>query len=241
MGHDGTDKQIIQTGSHAGLSPESAAKISTENQIHPATKATLDSWSMLAGVDGLIVPQLELVPSTGDKGQISDCSADKCVVKGKQYQDSTDIPGNHPKPLLHADGKPVLGPDGKPVFGPDRIDLDKIATAARDNQNLLTIPEALINFRHSGQWDFQRMQSDDGRAIFTKDYQNFANIGIGYILGALGMNLKDMSQYADTYCKYRCVQYDEPKSPQYPHLADRQVKDFQIGMALYKERHPDGK
>lgn len=238
MANDGTDKVIAQPDLKTGLSPEHAANISAENQVGNVglgSRPRTDSWTLNGTLDGLPVPRLELI---FNDDQINDCGKDKCIVKGKRYTDSKDIPGNHPKPLLHADGKPVLGPDGQPIEGPDRVDLEKIAADARKNKNLLSVPQALLNFRHSGDWDFQRVKTDDGRPIFTQKYQNFANVAIGYILGSLGMSFDEMSKYANTYCEYKC-HYNEPMSKQYPFLADRQVKDFQIGIDLYRERHPN--
>jgi hypothetical protein len=241
MGHDGTDKAVEQQPPASGLTSERAASISTENQgSRPVAPTRENSWTAAVGLDSLSIPPLKFGEVNGGSNQINDCATDKCMVGGKQYKDSTEIPGNQPKPLLHPDGSAVLGPDGKPIYGPDRIDLDKIATEARNNKGWFSEQKAALNFRHSGDWDFQRMKSDDGRPIFTKEYQNFANIGIGYIMGALGVSMDKMSGYADTYCKFKCS-YNEPMSPQYPHLAERQVKDFQIGFNLYKERHPDGK
>jgi hypothetical protein len=244
------DQNIFGRATGSTVTPERAAQIAIENQAgstqaRPGGLQAASSWTTLSGSDALLPSQLQVTRLefglfNGSDGQIDDCHKDKCMVKGKPYADSTDIPGNHPKPLLHPDGTPVIGPDGKPIVGPDRVDLEAITKDIAAHRNMLTVPTAIWNFRHAGAWDFQRTMNDDGRPIFTQQYQNFANVAIGYILGSLGMSLDEMARYANAYCSVRCG-YDEPMSKQYPSLADRQVKDFEIGLKLYKERHPDSK
>jgi len=246
MARDHNDNAVEQPQSSSGLASERAASIAVENQGHPQAGATGPSGrgsgdvvAQKSGSDSLLIPKLEL-SKNGGPDQINDCSKEKCMVKGTQYKDSTEIPGNKPVPLLHPDGKPVLGPDGKPVFGPDRVDLEKIAADVREHKGMLSLPQSLLNFRHSGAWDFQRVQSDDGKPIWTEKYQQFSNIAIGYLLSAQGLSFERMTQAADVYCRFKC-NYDEPRSKDYPNLADRQVKDIKIGVDLYRERHPEGR
>jgi hypothetical protein len=243
MVHDAADKPAEQPSSPTGLAPERAANLATDNQSAaakpdstPGKLSVGDYMWMAAASDGMMIPPFEYPGVNGGSNQINDCSKGGCTVNGKDYKDSTQIPGNYPKELLHNDGSPVLGPDGKAVYGPDRVDLDKVAAEARDTST----PMALLNFVHSGKWDFQRVRSDSGAPIWTEKYQNFSNIGIGYVLGAKGMKVDDMAKWADRYCSVFC-NYSEPRSKEYPNLADRQVKDFQIGLALYRERHPGAK
>lgn len=245
MGQDGTDKSTLkQNPAHNGVAPDRAAQLARENQVAalPMSVSSLNlAW--VASFDGIPAPIITNAGANAvrPRGQIDDCSKDKCVVNGKQYKNNTDIPGNHPKPLFHRDGKPVIDPEGKPVFGPDSADLEKITKDLAAHRNWFTTPTAVANFRHSGKWDFQRVENDDGRPIWTEKYQNYSNIAVGYILGSLGMNLKEMGFYANTYCGIKHCDYGEKRSPQFPNIADRQVKDFQIGLDLYKENHPDKK
>jgi hypothetical protein len=204
-----------------GLSAERAQQISIENQ----------------GTTGPTRGQR----GTGTDDQISDCSKDNCTVNGQRYLNSMDIPGNGPKPLLHTDGTPVLDPDGKPLIGPESVDLEKVAQEAQSN--FFAVPRAIYNFRHNGVWDFQRVMGDNlpgmgARPIFTQPYQNFANVAVGYVLGSLGMTANQIGFYGNTYCALRGCPYDEQLSQKFPKLADRQVKDFEIGLNLYNERHP---
>lgn len=240
MAKEATEGQKIEAGAVKGLEPNQAEEISRQNQtgapVRIAQRSPSDAGTGV--LDGFALPKISFA---WNGNQISDCSTDKCIVNGKQYNDSTKIPGNEPKPLLHSDGRPVIGPDGNPIKGPDRIDLDKVAEEAKS----LSTFTAVTNFRHAGDWDFQRMMTDDvpgvgARPIFTKEYQNFANVAIGYILGAKGMSFDALSSYANRYCQFKCG-YDEPMSKDYPYLAERQVKDFEIGYKLYQERQPETK
>ncbi|HEY9731157.1 MAG TPA: hypothetical protein V6C89_04560 [Drouetiella sp.] len=240
MAKEATETQKAEAGANQGLEHTQAEEISRQNQgAVPGRVAQRPASDSGNGVlDGFALPKISLA---WNGNQITDCSTEACIVNGKQYSDSTKIPGNQPKPLLHPDGKPVIGPDGNPIIGPDRIDLEKIAQEAKS----LSTFTAVANFRHAGEWDFQRMMTDDvpgvgARPIFTKDYQNFANVAIGYILGAKGMSFDALSSYANRYCQFKCS-YDEPMSKDYPYLAARQVKDFEIGYKLYQERHPEAK
>jgi hypothetical protein len=251
MGHLLSDNiTTSKSGPDTGLESDRAAQVARENQsgvnlVRLAGLTSAYSWAMPGlGLEGIVVP--DLVPAPPEANQISDCRKDKCIVNGKQYANSTDIPGNHPKPLLHPDGKPVLDPEGKPVVGPDGVDLEKIANDARANRNLLTMPFAVFKFRHSGEWDFQRRMTDDipgagVRPIFTKQYQNFSNIGVGYILGSLGASLHDIGSYSNTYCWARRCNYSEPRAKEFPNIAERQLKDYEIGIRLWNERHPQAK
>jgi len=252
MGSEGTDKVAPSNAPPAGAEAERIAQIANENQIG-AQKLRFTPEFELASlivpgltVDGAIAPDMvrPYLQKSVEDNQISDCSKEACVVNGKRYASSTDIPGNRPKPLLHSDGTAVLGPDGKPVVGPDGIDIEKIAAELRAHKNWLSLYETLYKFRHGGELDFQRRMTDDlpgqgARAIFTKEYQNFANIAVGYILGALGATLKDIGHYADKYCGIRGCHYNEPRAKGYPNIADRQYRDYEIGLQLWVEKQTD--
>ncbi|HEY9760397.1 MAG TPA: hypothetical protein V6C97_34885 [Oculatellaceae cyanobacterium] len=239
MLHDVSDKVPPNSLTSVTFTPERMMQLVTENQVgfvRPPAEWPL-TFTPIPGFDNRPAPSL--VSDGPGGGQINDCSKEKCTISGKEYKNSVDIPGNHPKPLLHHDGKPVIGPDGQPIMGPNGVDLEKISQNMLAHRNWFTVPSAVWNFRHSGQWDFQRIKNDDGRAIWTKEYANFANVGVGYILGSLGMTLKDIGGYGDFYCGAVSCDYSEKRSPEFPNLADRQVKDFEIGIELYKENHPN--
>jgi len=235
----------------AELGTDRAAQIARENQLGAksnygsADNALANPWRLYSlpsvGFEGLKLSDLRSSkPPVAD--QISDCSKEKCIVDGKQYRNSTDIPGNAPKPLLHKDGTPVLGPDKQPIVGPESVDIEQIASDARAHKTWRTLPAALLKFRHCGEWDFQRRMTDEipgtgSRPIFTKQYQNFSNIAIGYILGSIGASLQDIGRYADKYCWAKGCDYKEPRAKDYPNIAERQYEDYEIGIRLWKERH----
>jgi hypothetical protein len=246
MGPETADKVAPSRATGSDHVAERTAQIATENQTGAgqsrSVKLELATFIMPGvTIDGVIGPDMVRPQTTVEGNQISDCSKEACVVSGKQYASSTDIPGNQPKPLLHSDGTPVLGPDGKPIVGPDGIDLEKIATDLKAHHHWFSLYETLYKFRHGGELDFQRMMTDDTpgqgvRAIFTKEYQNFANIAVGYILGALGATLQDVGYYADKYCGIRGCNYDETRAKDFPNIAERQYKDYEIGLQLWNEK-----
>jgi len=248
MGPEGTDKVASPQATGKNPGAERAAQIAIENQIgarksRPVTHELASLAMPGLTIDGIMAPYLvyPYAQQSVENNQISDCSKEACVVNGRSYASSTDIPGNRPKPLLHSDGTSVLGPDRKPIVGPDGIDLEKIAANLKARKNWLSLYETLYKFRHGGEWDFQRRMTDDvpgqgARAIFTKEYQNFANIAAGYILGALGASLKDIGYYANKYCAIRGCHYNEPKAKDYPNIAQRQYKDYEIGLQLWNEK-----
>jgi hypothetical protein len=248
MGSEGTDKVAPPHATGKDPEAERTAQIAIENQIG-ARKSSLMTHELgsliMPGltIDGIMAPDMvyPYPQQSVESNQISDCSKETCVVNGTSYASSIDIPGNRPKPLLHSDGTAVLGPDGKPIVGPDGIDLEKIAANLKAHHNWFSLYKTLYKFRHGGEWDFQRRMTDDvpgqgARAIFTKEYQNFANIAVGYILGALGASLKDIGYYADKYCGVRGCHYNEPKAKDYPNIAERQYKDYEIGLQLWNEK-----
>jgi hypothetical protein len=244
MGLEVTDATVARSTTGTGPGPERAAQISRENQagVSAVRTASLEPvYIPNVGFAGMVVPPV--VTSSPESDQISDCRKDKCIVDGMRYANSTDIPGNHPKPLLHPDGTQVLGPDKQPVFGPNGVDIEKIASNARAHHNWFSMPAALLKFRHSGEWDFQRRNTDDipgigVRPIWTKPYQNFANIAAGYILGSLGASLHEVAFYADKYCKIRHCNYNEARAEEYPNIGERHLRDYEIGIRLWNEYHP---
>src|SRR3974390_1217816 len=165
MGFEPKDEAIADGRSATGLSPERAAQIARENQTGAATvrPVSLETPNSFTKVDGhATAPSItNLLAAPSDVNQIEDCSKGNCTVNGKRYNASTDIPGNRPTPLLHTDGTPVLGPDGQPLIGPERVDLEKIATELQGHAGPLSFATVLLNFRHGGSWDFQRMATDD--------------------------------------------------------------------------------
>jgi hypothetical protein len=58
------------------------------------------------------------------------------------------------------------------------------------------------------------------------------------------MNLNQIGSYADIWCAFKQCDYKEPRSPRFHNVAERQMKEFEIGLDLYnlyKERHPSAK
>ena len=245
MRQEGSDSNNSTTGVRLGS--DRAAQVATENQAGAKPEpiagfGSVAGWALPSVVfEGPVIPAL--AASSPAANQITDCSKDKCIVDGKQYTNSTDIPGNHPKLLLHPDGKPVMDPEGKPVFGPDGIDIEKIALDARAHRNWTSVPSGFVKFAHSGKWDFQRRMTDDipgvgARPIFTKEYQNFTSIAAGYILGSLGASAHDIGFYGNIYCWARNCNYQEPRAKEFPYIGERHWQDFEIGIRLWKESHP---
>ncbi len=260
MGQAGLEKAIEPAVGTGIITAERSAQLSIENQAgrtaNPVRTAGFELphlWPAWGGWFGgqsapeaPPPPKITTGPNTPFGGQIDDCSKEKCIVNGKQYTNSTDIPGNHPKPLRHNDGTAVLDPFGKPVIGPDLVDLDQVVADLNKRSSWLRLPSALLGSRHGGEFDFQRITSDDvpgvgARSIFTQQYQNFANVGVGYVLASQGLSLDQIRSYSNTYCWMKGCSYNEPMSKQYPSLPERQVRDMEIGVNLYKERHPQGK
>ncbi len=165
-----------------------------------------------------------------------DCGTKTCTVKGSKYTSNFAIPGNEPVLLTHQSGSAVEGPDGMPVNGPRRANLDFIGhefSLYGPNGGLLPLA---AKFKHNGQYDFQRMQTDNG-ALFTMPYRHFTNIAIGFAGAAAGIGPDVVASMANYYCTNKCqFSKSEQKSDRYPALPLLNVKDLEIGMQLWKER-----
>jgi hypothetical protein len=216
--------------------------------ILAATQFKAFTFPIGGGIDKLAVPD-DITFAKNSPGFISDCATGVCIVNGKRYFNNTDIPGNKPVALQHPDGTPVLAPDGHPIMGPDRANLDQIADGLKNMQALLgteaAVAWAKFNFRHGGNWDFQRMTTDGllgfgKETIFTDQYKDFANVAIGYAFAALGLNLDQIATMANSYCANGNCTFREPMSKQYPNIPERLVKEYETGIKLYQERHPQG-
>jgi hypothetical protein len=197
-----------------------------------------------------------------DRTLIRDCSKDTCVVKGTEYPDSKVIPGNKPVPLRWPDGTAVKDPYGNEVSGPQWGDFRKLAEQAGKDALRALAPEPLSlepdsagaalgkyidtvisymsKFRHNGPQDYQRLQSDDGKTIFTKDYRHFTNIAIGYVGAAMGLSASEVARISHSYCVAKGCSFspEEPKSARYYTLPIVNVADYRIGAQLYRAEHP---
>ena len=139
-------------------------------------------------------------------------------------------------PLVDHRGQPIVGAEGKPVQFPS--DLSPQFFVERGHR-LLQRPHAsvaaqvaidLLKFIHWAPWDAQRRDW-----TFIPEWVDYATIAIGLYAAAAGISKHDILVAQNVFAGLRSDFKDAPMDGTYTNLAERNIRNTEIGFRLYRD------
>jgi RHS repeat-associated protein len=136
-------------------------------------------------------------------------------------------------------GNAVLNSDGKPMLRPSDVDphfFIDAGTAAGAAGSFSDFPGVdsrvgLANFGQGAAWDVQRVGSD---RLPTRDFIDYATVGIGLYGAAAGIPANEILTYENTYAGWRSSFGGVTMDSTYTNLPARNVFNTNLGYQLYQ-------
>lgn len=139
-------------------------------------------------------------------------------------------------PLLDKRGEPITGASQKPVLFPPHLPPSFFVAQGHRLRNY-TLEAAghllladLPKFRQAGPWDAQRLHGQ-----FVREWVDYATIAIGLYAAAAGLSESEILGLQNSYAWVWSNFGSAPKDRTYTNLAERNVRNTQLGFRLYRE------